>query len=380
MKSLLQKKTISLLLLIPLCLSVPHIHAAEEEDPTEKTKLHHHLLLSGTGQEGNAQTKADEKDCNSKSQIERATNKTDSSSSFIIEILNPKEIRKRIENNFLEVNSVTIQPIGWNFNTIQPLKGKSESKSQCSDTNDLLDLHTSGQMQCAAFNVRTSAILQPQRTNITIVIDVFRAFTAACYILSGLPASYMLTNKSPVITLQMSKLQDPFLIGKAEKGITFKYNIPNSPTRIKEVEIKGRHVLHRTEGGASGILMSKGSNLILAASLANADATVRYLSKLQNPVVMLLPMGHEGNTPSLEDDICAQYIEAQLKGKTFDLSQYHPALREGSGKYFFTEDQWQYPIQDFDLCLDVGRFNFAICADIQDEYAILKRLDNIGAQ
>jgi len=223
-------------------------------------------------------------------------------------------------------------------------------------------------------------IFKQHKTLVAVVIDVFRAFTTACYILENLPASYMFTNKSAVVSQYVSKPHDPFLIGKAERGATLKYDIPNSPTRVKEFDLKSRNVLHRTEGGASGILMSKGADLILAASLANANATVRYLSKLQNPIVTLLPMGHEGNTPSLEDDICAQYIEAQLKGKTFDLSQYHSALREGSGKYFFSEDQWQYPNQDFDLCLDVGRFNFAILADVHDEYAILKRLDNIGTQ
>jgi 2-phosphosulfolactate phosphatase len=93
----------------------------------------------------------------------------------------------------------------------------------------------------------------------------------------------------------------------------------------------------------------------------------------------MVPMGHEGTTPSLEDDICAQYIQARLKRQTINLAQYHAALREGSGKYFFSEDQWQYPSQDFECCLEVSRFNFAIKAEVQEEYATLTRLDE-GSQ
>jgi len=222
-------------------------------------------------------------------------------------------------------------------------------------------------------------IFKQHKTLVAVVIDVFRAFTTACYILEKLPASYMFTNKSIVVSQHVSKFYDPFLIGKAERGATLKYDIPNSPTRVKEFELKGRNVLHRTEGGANGIMMLKGFDTILVASLANADATVKYLSKLQNPRVSLIPMGHEGVTPSLEDELCAQYIDAQLKGKAIELSQYRSTLREGPGKYFFSDDQWQYPSQDFDLCLEIGRFNFAIQAEVQDGYATLRALDKGGS-
>lgn len=221
--------------------------------------------------------------------------------------------------------------------------------------------------------------LQPKRTQVVVVIDVFRAFTTACYVLADKPASYRLATKSDAISQLASPFSDPFLIGKAEKGAILAYNIPNSPTRVKERQIAGRHVLHRTEGGANGVLMAKDTDIILAAGLVNADATARYIRKLLNPKVTLLPMGHEGTTPSLEDGICAQYIQAKLQGRTIDLVQHHAALKEGSGKYFFSADQWQYPQEDFNRCLEIDHFSFSIKAEVKEGYAILTRLDE-GSQ
>lgn len=48
-------------------------------------------------------------------------------------------------------------------------------------------------------------------------------------------------------------------------------------------------------------------------------------------------------------------------------------LKESSGKYFFLEDQWQYPRQDFKYCLQTNHFNFAIQAKLYGDYALLMR-------
>ena len=88
-------------------------------------------------------------------------------------------------------------------------------------------------------------------------------------------------------------------------------------------------------------------------------------------------MGHEGKESSLEDDICAEYIKNLIRGEKKKVSNLALKLKKDSGKYFFSEDQWQYPKEDFDRCLEIDSFNFAIIAKVaeEDEYAILTRLD-----
>jgi 2-phosphosulfolactate phosphatase len=210
---------------------------------------------------------------------------------------------------------------------------------------------------------------------VTVVIDVFRAFTTAAYVLDKRPASYMLAVKQSVISNLAKKHINPLVIGKPEKGMEGDmYTIPNSPTRVLEVKVLDRDVIHRTEAGAKGVLQACEADMILAASFVNAAATAKYIKTLKDPQVTIMPMGHEGVTPSLEDTVCAEYIQAVTSGKKMNLAPYIPQFKEGPGKYFFSKDQWQYPSEDFDRCLEVDRFDFAIQAIlVKDTYAILKR-------
>lgn len=214
-----------------------------------------------------------------------------------------------------------------------------------------------------------------KQTHVTVIVDAFRAFATAAYVLEHKPATYMLTTKSAVISRLALNLSKPLIIGKPEKGADLIYDIPNSPTRVQEVKIFNRNVFHRTEAGAKGVLFAKNTDIILAAGFVNADATVRYIKTLSSPKVTIIAMGHEAITPVLEDDICARYIKNLIYGKKTNLDAFIPGLRQGSGKYFFAEDQWQYPKSDFDLCLKRDQFNFAIEAIAQNDYAILTRCD-----
>ncbi|MFW9872774.1 MAG: 2-phosphosulfolactate phosphatase [Candidatus Thorarchaeota archaeon] len=212
-----------------------------------------------------------------------------------------------------------------------------------------------------------------KQLNVTIVIDAFRAFATASYVLARYPKTYMLATKSFVISKLASNLKNTLLIGKAEKGSNLIYNIPNSPSRTQEVKIRNKNILHRTEAGAKGILLAKESDIILAVGFVNADATVKYIKNLANPKIKIVPMGHEAVNPSLEDDLCAMYIESLIQGKKLKLTPFLKDLKKGPGKYFFSKDQWQYPQKDFDLCLKTNSFNFAIKATVHNDYAILKR-------
>lgn len=211
---------------------------------------------------------------------------------------------------------------------------------------------------------------------VVVIIDVFRAFTTASYVLEQNPASYMLAVKQSVLSQLAAERINPLVIGKPEKGLEGRmYHIPNSPTRLLGVDILGRDVLHRTEAGARGVLEAHQADLLLAASFVNATATANYIQTIQDPQLTLIPMGHEGIKPSLEDDVCAQYIQALIEGKKMDLTPYILPLKEGPGQYFFLEDQQQYPSADFDRCLEVDRFDFAIRATVQGDYALLTRCE-----
>ena len=213
---------------------------------------------------------------------------------------------------------------------------------------------------------------------VTVVIDAFRAFSTASYVLEKNPASYRVATKSSVITRLAMDSINPLLIGKPEKGFDHvAYHIPNSPTRVLGVKVTGCDVLHRTDAGIKGILQAHDADIILAAGFVNAEATVQYINtKIKEkgtPKITITPMGHQGENPSLEDDVCAKYIKRLLKEKEWDINPYMNEIRQGPGSYFFSQDQWQYPSEDVSRCLEIGRFNFAIQAILKDDYAILSR-------
>lgn len=214
---------------------------------------------------------------------------------------------------------------------------------------------------------------QNRNPKVSVIIDVFRAFTTACYVLEQNPKKYIYATKTGALRERALGYTNTLFIGKNEIGASIKYDIPNSPSRVKEIIVSDKVVLHRTEAGAKGILSAKDADIILATSFVNASATVRYIKKLQNPEIKIIPMGHEATTPSIEDDICAEYIKSLLNNKNFDINPFIQELKKGPGKYFFLEDQWQYPREDFPNCLEIDKFDFAIQAKLFGNHAILTR-------
>lgn len=212
-------------------------------------------------------------------------------------------------------------------------------------------------------------------TKVTIIIDVFRAFTTACYVLEQNPSHYIYTNHGFVIEELLASYSDIVFIGKNEVGSNLKYDIANSPTRVSEIDLTNKTVMHRSEAGAKGILSTKNTDIILAASFVNASATTKFINQLVKPEVNIIPMGHEADKPSVEDDVCAAYIQALLNGKNFNIDTYVPQIKNGPGKYFFLNDQLQYPKDDFKKCLELNRFDFAVEATLHTNYATLFRRD-----
>ena len=212
-----------------------------------------------------------------------------------------------------------------------------------------------------------------ERSRVTVVIDAFRAFATACYVLDRQPADYLVTTSSAVAARLAREAASPLLVGKPEIGADFTYEIPNSPTRTLEVTVAGRTVIHRTQAGATGVVYAAKTDLVLAASLVNAAATARYLRRLRDYTITLMPMGHEAVSPTLEDDLCRTAIASHLQSDPFDLTLSVAALRDGPGRYFFGDDQWQYPREDFERCIACDRFDFAIRAERHGDYARLVR-------
>ena len=86
-------------------------------------------------------------------------------------------------------------------------------------------------------------------------------------------------------------------------------------------------------------------------------------------------MGYEGHTPTQEDTFFAEYVRDSLLGKKVDFEEMKETLRTGDGARLLdpANHEWS-PATDFDLCLDLDRFDFVLVVEKGAEYNWLKKV------
>lgn len=200
---------------------------------------------------------------------------------------------------------------------------------------------------------------------LTVVIDVFRAFTLEPYLFNqGAEKIYPIGSVEDALTL---KREHPEYVSFGERGGAqvegFEYG--NSPVQVKGVDLTGKTCIHTTSAGTQGIVNATGATEIVCSSLANATATARYIKQKNPETVSIVAMGNAGVARADEDVLCARYIKALLGGE--DPKVAHLACQRKAigfdttcGAKFFDSKRPEFPVKDFAYCVDVDRFDFAI--------------------
>ncbi|MCX7786641.1 MAG: 2-phosphosulfolactate phosphatase [Spirochaetes bacterium] len=199
---------------------------------------------------------------------------------------------------------------------------------------------------------------------LTVVIDVFRAFSTACFLKANGAERII-----PIADLDLAyriKREHPSFVLIGERGGIMQpgFDYGNSPVQIKDVDFSGKTVILSTSAGTQGIQNANGASEILTGSFVNAGAVIRYIQKQRPEHLSLVCMGLEAVTPTDEDTLLAEYIQSVLEGKPIHLSDALQRLRETSGKRFFNPaTQDSQPEADFYLCLELDRFPFVLRAE-----------------
>ena len=207
-----------------------------------------------------------------------------------------------------------------------------------------------------------------QASGLTVIIDVFRAFSTACYVF-GNGAKRIIPVGDIEIAHRLKKENPHFvLIGErgGQKPEGFDYG--NSPTQIENVDFTDKTIIQTTSAGTQGIASATNAEEIITCSFVNVQAIINYIKK-QNPEnVSLVAMGSAGIHIADEDKLCAKYIKNALENKTNDFSKIITHLREyGSARKFFDPIKDWAPERDFDLCLSLNKFNFVLKVEPYNE-------------
>ena len=210
---------------------------------------------------------------------------------------------------------------------------------------------------------------------LTVIIDVFRAFSTACYAFDrGIQRIYPVGDLEKAYQL---KQQNPafILVGERNEQKPKGFDFGNSPSQLLESNLDGKIMVHTTSSGTQGIANAQEAGEIITGSFVNAQAIINYIRR-QNPAkVSLVCMGYSCQYPTDEDTLLGVYIKNELEGKTNDFTAMVEQIRTGDGARFFSPEKQEWaPKADFDLCLSLNRFNFVLKVEQENGVNYLRKI------
>ena len=212
---------------------------------------------------------------------------------------------------------------------------------------------------------------------LTVIIDVFRAFSTECYIFANGAKSIIPVWKLD-IAYKLKRENTGFILvweRWGEKPDGFDYG--NSPSKVEFVNFTWKTIIHTTSSGTQGIANATHANEIITGSFTNAQAIVDYIRQQSPKYVSLIAMWSWWKRITDEDKLCAEYIKNTLEGKPTDFWKIVKYLRNyKEAEKFFDDTLERAPERDFELCLSLNKFNFVLKAKpYKDGEIFLKKIE-----
>lgn len=214
---------------------------------------------------------------------------------------------------------------------------------------------------------------------LTVIIDVFRAFTTECYCFAGgAVKSYPIGSMEDAFALKREH-PDWVLLGERKGARVEGCDLGNSPWDAANYDFQNKTMIHSTSAGTQGIVNAANANAqqIVTGSLVNAKAVCSYI-RAQNPdTVSLVAMGKAGLESVPEDLIAARYMRAILQEDTsFDIQKEIDYLKDHGGEQFFDPALAHiFPREDYPLCVQYDHFPFVLRVERENEALVIRRID-----
>jgi len=189
-----------------------------------------------------------------------------------------------------------------------------------------------------------------------VIIDVFRAFSTAAFCVAAGAREVVLVGDHEQALAMKAKDPDLFLTGEIGGRPIPGFDMGNSPSKIVDLDLRGRRVVQRTSAGTQGVVAAAAATEVVLGSLVVAGATVRYLRG--HRAISLVAMGTAGGDDHGEDEICAAYLEQLL----LDAAPARPEIALAPAAEW---PDW-FPRRDAELALEVDRFDFALPVTRED--------------
>ena len=195
----------------------------------------------------------------------------------------------------------------------------------------------------------------------TVVIDVFRAYSAAAYAFASGAKQILLASEVEEARAIAAQNPDSILMGEVDGVRPEGFDLGNSPGEIAAEPdlVRGRTIVHRSSAGTrcARAALAAGAAPVYVAGLVVASATATAVSDY--PEVTIVASGLSGSAPAAEDDVCAALIEAMLLGNEADPAAAADTVATNDRARTLAASSFAHP-DDVRLCSAVDRFSFAM--------------------
>jgi len=214
-----------------------------------------------------------------------------------------------------------------------------------------------------------------EATGIVVVIDVIRAFTNAAFAFSrGAKEIY------PVRTVEEAlkfKAEVPNSLACGEVGglPPQGFDFGNSPTHTNTLDLNGRVIVQCTGAGTQGIVRSIEAEVMLAASLVVASATLTHIRNLNPERVTFVITGQIEEGRGDEDLACAEYFASLLRGQNPDPTPYIDRVIKSRDALFHLDPNFpEFPKSDLDYCTKIDLFDFAMTVSKENGRPVMRAI------
>ena len=214
---------------------------------------------------------------------------------------------------------------------------------------------------------------------LTVIIDVFRAFSLECYLFSrGVREIYPIGDAEDAFRMKNDN-PEMLLFGERKGAKIDGCDFGNSPSSVVGLDLSGKTVIHTSGAGTQGIVNASQADEIITGSLVNAKAAADYIIGRSPDEVSLVAMGNAGVRTAPEDVLCAEYIRSLILGYDIGIDERIAGLRYNGGTHFFRPDtQDVFPQEDYYLCAKKDVFDFVIRSERKDNGVIVNRKYCVG--
>lgn len=198
-------------------------------------------------------------------------------------------------------------------------------------------------------------------TGLVVVIDVIRAFTNAAFAFSrGAREIHPVSTVEEALQLKAA-IPNSLVCGEVGGIPPEGFDFGNSPTHTQELDLSGRAIIQRTGAGTQGIVRSVSADVMLAASLVVANATVTHIRNLGADEITFVITGQVGAGRGHEDLACAEYFEALLRGQEPNSASFIERVYKSYDARLHLDPNFpDFPESDLDYCTAIDTFDFAM--------------------